>query len=321
MAKEYVRDNYLISFIANSTDMRIHCYNRDDHRAYEKVQTSEDYAIYTKIGINIFCIIKQALDDGDYIIKSKRTMSITFKKEPIKMKILLDNIRTETLDLSVLAVRSELATLRDEYEGKMEEYEAKISELSRYITIGNYSVNQCKEELICLNKYAHATTPILYPKLGTYKPLSDYYYGLGIYHYTGSVNNHVPIKTETDHHDKAIPYTVYSDVVDCEDIILLKNIKKLVFMNVTILNIEMLLNREYEELHFYNATCKLSTIKIASLLAKFTSLKQLHIICTSGDFRAVDYSFTRSLTKLTNITISTTESADGIRNSITIAKK
>ena len=326
MAKEYIRDNYLISFIANKTDIRIHCYDSINHRAYEKIQMQSEYAIYDTIGICYTSFIKKALDTGNYIVEHGRNLTLIFTMEPLKMTLILDDIRTECLDLSMLSLKSEIAKLREEI-GALREIREKdraelhdiigirdkeIAALLQYIRIGNYSVNQCKEELACLSYYNNVGSVRNYT--GCEEKQKNQPYISGFY------SGHGLLIAESDHHDPKIPFAVFATIVDCTDIILLHNVKILVFMGITILNIELLEKNHYDEIHFYNViNYGITETELIKLLSKFVTIKKLAII--GGNIKLTNYAFTKELPLLAEITIGADDSAIGISNSTVIIRE
>ena len=60
---EIKAENYLINYYANSSDFRIIIYNIITTKKYETIKTSDDYKMYKDIGLDIFEIIKNCLDN------------------------------------------------------------------------------------------------------------------------------------------------------------------------------------------------------------------------------------------------------------------
>ena len=183
-----------------------------------------------------------------------------------------------------------------------------------YVIICNYAINQCKTELIILSHYGAK-----YADIYEYLP-KNYIYK----NYVGHGNTKEPIATdlgnlyvslpllitETDFYNSTIPCTIFTDVIDCVDIICCMNIKKVSFINVTILNFNLITNHNYTEINLININID------ADILNTLKTLHHVTKICIISD--NVDWSFTHKLPLLNEITITKTTPIAHIKKGIKI---
>ena len=133
---EYIKDDHILSYINNEIDIRLHC--TYEGKAYEVVKFRPDYTDYYKLGIDAFVLFKMALDNDTYeIIHNVDYITCNFTNGDIKLSLILDRIRINTLDLSVLSVKAELrreiSELREEIADLREMMTKKDAEYSKLL--------------------------------------------------------------------------------------------------------------------------------------------------------------------------------------------
>ena len=96
--------NYLIIYCANSFDFRIIIYNNINNKKYETIKTSDDYKIYKDIGLDIFEIIKNCLDNNTFTINDNNDylISLLSYKELSKISIICDIIQIDKEEICEL---------------------------------------------------------------------------------------------------------------------------------------------------------------------------------------------------------------------------
>ncbi len=145
-------DNYLINYYANSSDFRIIIYNDINNKKYETIKISDDYKMYKDIGLDIFEIIKNCLDNNtlkiidnnDYLI-----LELHFK-ELIKLSINCDNIRINKKEIEIFELKNEINELKNIIKNQ-NKFLDKLKIYTELITIDNTVFNKNIEQ-IHLNK-------------------------------------------------------------------------------------------------------------------------------------------------------------------------
>ena len=112
---EIKAENYLINYYANSSDFRIIIYNIITTKKYETIKTSDDYKMYKDIGLDIFEIIKNCLDNNTFTINDSNdylTLLLTYK-ELIKISINCDNLRIDKKEIELFDLKNDIHELKN----------------------------------------------------------------------------------------------------------------------------------------------------------------------------------------------------------------
>ena len=112
---EIKADNYLINYYANLSDFKIIIYNNINNKKYETVKTSDDYKIYKDIGLDIFEIIKNCLDNNTFTINDNNdylTLELSYK-ELTKISINCDIIRIDKKEIELIDLKKDIYELKN----------------------------------------------------------------------------------------------------------------------------------------------------------------------------------------------------------------
>jgi hypothetical protein len=112
---EIKAENYLINYYANSSDFRIIIYNNITTKKYETIKTPDDYKMYKDIGLDIFEIIKNCLDNNTFTINDSNdylTLLLTYK-ELIKISINCDNLRIDKKEIELFDLKNDIHELKN----------------------------------------------------------------------------------------------------------------------------------------------------------------------------------------------------------------
>ena len=112
---EIKAENYLINYYANSSDFRIIIYNIITTKKYETIKTSDDYKMYKDIGLDIFEIIKNCLDNNTFTINDSNdylTLLLTYK-ESTKISINCDNLRIDKKEIELIDLKNDIHELKN----------------------------------------------------------------------------------------------------------------------------------------------------------------------------------------------------------------
>ena len=112
---EIKAENYLINYYANSSDFRIIIYNIITTKKYETIKTSDDYKMYKDIGLDIFEIIKNCLDNNTFTINDSNdylTLLLSYK-ELIKISINCDNLRIDKKEIELFDLKNDIHELKN----------------------------------------------------------------------------------------------------------------------------------------------------------------------------------------------------------------
>ena len=309
-AMEYHKNNYLITYIANATDFRVHVFDSTSGKAYETIKTNDEYRIYDDIGVNINKVIKAALDNDTYDIMHSSDIIITFHNNDIKFRLICENIRVESLDLSFYMLRSEmykkLEVLRDDHRREISKLTTKLimkdienAKLMHYITLIYNRLHDSDKEIYIISNFTHCKrTDVsykIYEKLFT---INDRYHCKNT---TADIYLHKAYIIG-DIMDPKTPQIIATHKFECFELSLLTQAKILIFTDIHIANIDVLISA-YDELHFYNVTFD-NFDKFIELLGSFTNCKKLTVI--GDNMNDIDFSFTRKCLLLEEICINNT---------------
>ena len=355
--KEFTRDNYLLSLHYTNDEISLNVNNIATYKNYTITKTRDDYRSYTALDIDIFTIIISLLSsDAFELIDDISIITVLFIDGPVKITLILNEVlfsekpeicdvvhklRTEydaKLHKLEMSTRVMIDAFREEIRGR----DAEIAALSRYVIIEGIPIIYNKENIIIVvlscegYKEIHPDVPskgvetnplyFLYIKyiemieiIKCYQPINKDTRSLGI-------------GNSLDHNIKSrecliTPVIIQKPNINCIDIISLKCLKKIVFINTHIINIMSLLNYSCEELHIFNSTCDIDMTVIEPLFTSLLNLRKLSIICTLSDYYLKkqhniilqNYTFTRDLPLISEIIINSTD-IFGIKNSIKVTK-
>ena len=166
---EIKAENYLINYYANSSDFRIIIYNNITTKKYETIKTSDDYKMYKDIGLDIFEIIKNCLDNNTFTINDSNdylTLLLTYK-ESTKISINCDNLRIDKKEIELIGLKNDIHELKNIMHKQntiIKNQNTILEKLKPYYeveTIDNIKINKKEAELVQLKKDTNGTVKLV----------------------------------------------------------------------------------------------------------------------------------------------------------------
>ena len=154
--------NYLIIYCANSSDFRISIYNNITTKKYETIKTSDDYKMYTDIGLDIFEIIKNCLDNNTFRINDNNDYLtlLLFYKELIKISINCDNLRIDKKEIELFDLKNDINELKNIIQ-KQDSILEKLKPFYDVVSIDNIKMNKKETEILELKKDVSAVDDLV----------------------------------------------------------------------------------------------------------------------------------------------------------------
>ena len=166
---EIKAENYLINYYANSSDFRIIIYSNITTKKYETIKTSDDYKMYKDIGLDIFEIIKNCLDNNTFTINDSNdylTLLLTYK-ESTKISINCDNLRIDKKEIELIGLKNDIHELKNVIKNQNSiilNQNTILEKLKPYYeveTIDNIKINKKEAELVQLKKDTNGTVKLV----------------------------------------------------------------------------------------------------------------------------------------------------------------
>ena len=173
MSKTITKDIYDITYNIIDSNLTIGIENTETFKKYSSLKTSEEYKVYSDIGIDIFDIIEKSFIKGSFNIGDNGTnIIITFINGKISIPIQCERImgdHTEETDSEIKFVLKNMKKKMDNYEKQIlkltkqvEEQQKYIDVNDKYVFIDQHRINKHKKHLII--------TPYIYmPMINTFE--------------------------------------------------------------------------------------------------------------------------------------------------------
>jgi hypothetical protein len=159
MSKTISKDIYDITYNITDGNLTIGIENTETFKKYSSLKTSEEYKVYSDIGIDIFDIIDKSFIKGSFNIGDNGTnIIITFINGQMKIPIQCERImgdHTEEADSEIKFVLKNMKKKMDNYEKQIlkltkqvEEQQKYIDFNDKYVFIHQHRINKYKKHLI-----------------------------------------------------------------------------------------------------------------------------------------------------------------------------
>lgn len=315
---ELIHETYNIKYTINEFDMKLIIYNNDTEKTYMNSKNISEYKLYSDIGINVFTIIIDSFDKRTFIIDNEceSNIRISFCYGMIKIPIICDYVRCEEEDeYKVVDLKTKIRKLTRELNEQkaslikvtreLEDYKkymnAVIEPLTKYVYIGLYRINKYKKILAigAISRSFHQGTKIkelekVYENTAMHTNMSIRYYGM----HTPHEKPVGALKTETDYKDLDLPFTVFTQCVDIEEVIQMES-EILLLAGIQVINFELLKHYKGKELYLH---CSLQSAQKEQFIDVIGSLSNLTvlsvIVCGNGIQLDLDSNFFRNLKSL-----------------------